>query len=137
MDLLQVKVLAETAIPDLRKQGPVEVEEFMRLVIGGNIGVLRQVFGAGHTRRGVDDFLPIRQAVQMAIAIAVQMTVAIAVQMSIGRPVHSPVLSQLCHAGAGRRQRHYLIRMRAIGDNVHDLSSSDEAHKVIVQDLVS
>lgn len=54
MNLVEVEFPAEATIPNLGEQRTTEVEELVLLVVLGNIGILAEIFLAGHAGPGVD-----------------------------------------------------------------------------------
>lgn len=57
MDLIEIEVLAEAAVPDLEKEGLAEIQELVLLVVHVRIGVLAEILLARHAGARMDIFL--------------------------------------------------------------------------------
>lgn len=121
VDLLQVEVFAEPAVPHLHEEWSLEVEEFVRLVVGLDVGFLAQIVLAAHARAGVDG---------SAVLIFGDLNLFSRLDVSVlseALQLFQTLLRRL-HGDDGER-------ILAVLDAIHDLVGRDKADQVVVQNF--
>lgn len=107
VDLLEVELFAETAVPDLHQQRLVQIEELVCFVIICQVCLLAQIFLGRHAGGRVD-------------------------WTSLG-VYNNTVLFEFLLALGGRRQRHNVGWRVALSDGLHNPFCRNEANVIVVK----
>ena len=116
VDLLQVEVLVETAIPHLHEQRAAEVKEFVLLVVVPCVGLLTKVLLIAHACVLVQRLAGLRN-----LDLITLLDIAVSAEFL-----------QLLHTFSGRLHWYNAERVLTLLDALHYIVGCDEANQVLV-----